>query len=310
MARKPRIHVPGALYHVSLHGNGGEKIFSTDADRKYFEALIAEGVERFGHKVHGYCLMPNQLNLVIQVADTNLSKIMQNLSFRYTRYFNSAHKRDGHLFQGRYKAILVQGEEFLAELVAYVHASPVRASGRAKVDTYKWSGQKAYLGKEKKEWVHRADVYGMLAKTEATGMKRYAALSTKIAAAGQREDLERGNDGAVLGDKAFHKEVRKAPRKKAKPVSLDKLVKHVLKAEGMKEAELSNPSRARDQSLVRQIIGYLAVELESGTLTDVSNRFQRDLTTMSRNLRNFRDRMARDADLAKRVEAYKKALAK
>jgi len=139
-----------------------------------------------------------------------------------------------------------------------------------KIDTYKWSGQKAYLGKEKKEWVHRADVYGMLAKTEATGMKRYAALSAKIAAAGQRDDLERGNDGAVLGDKAFHKEVRKAPKKKAKPVSLDKLVKHVLKAEGMKEAELSNPSRARDQSLVRQIIGYLAVELESGTLTDVS----------------------------------------
>lgn len=310
MARKPRMHVPGGLYHVTLQGNGGEKIFSTDADRKYFESLIKEGVKRFGHKVHGYCLMPHQLGLVIQVADTSLSKIVQNLSFRYTRHFNSAHQRNGRLFQGRYKAILVQSDVHLADLVAYVHTAPVRASGRAKVDTYKWSGQKAYLGKEKKEWLFCADVYAALAKTEPTAIKRYAKLSEKLAAAGEREDFEQGDDGIVLGDNAFHKLVRKPPRKKAKPVSLDKLVAHVLKAEEMKEASLSNPSRARAESLVRQIISYLAVELESGTLTDVSKRFKRDLTTMSRNLRNFRDRLDRDADLAKRVAAYKKALSK
>jgi len=310
MARKPRIHHTAGIYHVSLAGKGGAKIFGTDADRKYFEALIEEGVQRFGHKVHGYCLMPNQLNLVIQVGDVSLSKIMQNLSFRFTRYFNKAHGGDGHLFQGRYKAILVQ-DEFLAELVAYVHAAPVRASARAKVDTYKWSGQKAYLGKEKKDWVYRDDVYAALAKREATAMKRYVELSAKAVKDGERVELERGNDGAVLGDKDFHKEVRKAPRKKAKPVTLDKLLKHVLKGEGVKkEAELATESRARGESLVRQIVAFLAVELGSATLTEVSSRFNRDLTTMSRNLRNFRDRMGRDADLAKRVEEYRKALAK
>jgi len=89
MARKPRIHFPGAFYHVILRGNGGQDIFSIDDDRIRFLLLLQEGLERYKHRIHGFCLMSNHVHLLIQVGDVSLSKIMQNVSFRYTRYYNA-----------------------------------------------------------------------------------------------------------------------------------------------------------------------------------------------------------------------------
>jgi putative transposase len=118
MARKPRLHVPSALYHVMLRGNGGQTIFFADDDWEHFEALVAEGVRRFGHRIHGYCWMSNHIHLAVQVADVPLSRSMQNLTFRYTRWVNKRQGRVGHLFQGRYKAILVEADSYLLELCA------------------------------------------------------------------------------------------------------------------------------------------------------------------------------------------------
>ncbi|MCK5404678.1 MAG: transposase [Desulfobulbaceae bacterium] len=88
MARKPRIHFPGAVYHVILRGNRGENIFFTRADRARFYFLLQEGVERFEHRIHAFCLMTNHVHLAIQVGTIPLSRIMQNISFRYTSYIN------------------------------------------------------------------------------------------------------------------------------------------------------------------------------------------------------------------------------
>ena len=91
MARKARIHIPGGLYHVMLRGNGGQDIFFCPEDRYRLFILIQEGIERFGHRVHAFCLMGNHIHLAIQVSDIPLSRIMQNLSFRYTRWINSSY---------------------------------------------------------------------------------------------------------------------------------------------------------------------------------------------------------------------------
>jgi putative transposase len=107
MVRKLRLHVPGRLYHVRPRGNGGQDIFFDDEDRYHLYLLIQQGVERYGHGVHGFCCMTNPIHVAIQVAENPLSGIMQNLSFRYTRWMNNKQTRMGHLFQGRYKAILV-----------------------------------------------------------------------------------------------------------------------------------------------------------------------------------------------------------
>jgi putative transposase len=105
MIRKPRLHVPGGLYHVRLRGNGEQDIFSDDEDRYHLYLLIQQGVERYGYRVHGFCCMTNPIHLAIQVAEDPLSGIMQNLSFRYTRWINNKQARMGHLFQGRYKGV-------------------------------------------------------------------------------------------------------------------------------------------------------------------------------------------------------------
>jgi len=125
MARKPRLHYPGALYHVILRGNARQDIFITDEDRYRFYLFVQEGLERYGHRVLAFCLMTNHIHLAIQVADVPLSRIMQNLTFRYTRWFNWRSKRIGHLFQGRYKAILVDADSYLLELAAYIHLEKV-----------------------------------------------------------------------------------------------------------------------------------------------------------------------------------------
>ena len=93
MARKPRIHYPGAVYHVILRGNGGQDIFYSQEDRYRLYILLQEGIERFGHRIHAFCLMPNHLHIVVQVGDIALSKIFQDVSFRYTRYINKKQKR-------------------------------------------------------------------------------------------------------------------------------------------------------------------------------------------------------------------------
>ena len=100
MARRRRYHLPGATYHVMLRGNGGERIFFDDQDRCRMCLLIQEGVERYGHSLLGYCFMTNHIHLAIQVGQVKLSRIMQNLAFRYARYLNRKHKRIGHVFQG------------------------------------------------------------------------------------------------------------------------------------------------------------------------------------------------------------------
>jgi len=107
MARRLRYHLPGGTYHVMLRGNDGQDIFFNDRDRSKMCLLIQEGVERFGHRVLAFCFMSNHVHLAIQVGQINLSRIMQNLSFRYTRHINWERKRIGHLFQGRFKSILV-----------------------------------------------------------------------------------------------------------------------------------------------------------------------------------------------------------
>ena len=127
MARKPRLHIPGGLYHVILRGNAQQDVFFTPADRRCFYELLTEGTARFDYRVHAFCLMTNHLHLALQVGDLELSAGMQNLSFRYTRYLNTRLNRVGHLFQGRFKAFLVDQDRYGLALVRYLHLNPVRA---------------------------------------------------------------------------------------------------------------------------------------------------------------------------------------
>lgn len=127
MARPLRIEFPGALYHVTSRGNAQENIYRDDNDRVEFISLLNKSCKRFDWYCHAYCLMSNHYHLLIETGNPNLSKGMKYLNGLYTQIYNRTHNRVGHVYQGRFKSILVQKETYLLELSRYIVLNPVRA---------------------------------------------------------------------------------------------------------------------------------------------------------------------------------------
>jgi putative transposase len=146
MARPLRIEYDGALYHVTSRGNERKAIFKTDADRKLFLDTLAQVTKRFHWVCHAYCLMKNHYHLVIETPDGNLSKGMRQLNGVYTQDYNKRHRRVGHLFQGRFKGILVQKDSHFLEVCRYVVLNPVGAKTISHPRLYKWSSYRATAG--------------------------------------------------------------------------------------------------------------------------------------------------------------------
>jgi len=148
MARPLRIEYPGAIYHITSRGNEKKAIFRDDQDRGALLSLLHRTNLRYHWLCHAYCLMDNHYHLVIETPDGNLSRGMRQLNGVYTQWFNTRHDRVGHLFQGRYKAIIIQKETHLLEVCRYVVLNPVRAHFTEKPDDWPWSSYQATLGKE------------------------------------------------------------------------------------------------------------------------------------------------------------------
>jgi REP element-mobilizing transposase RayT len=310
MARKPRIHFSGAVYHVILTGQADQPIFKGVADRRVWEGLIDEGAKRFGHSLLAFCWAKNHVQMAIRVSDAPLAKVMQNLSFRYTRHFNRQHEREGSLFRGRYKAILIDPDTYLNDLVRYIHNNPVRHGAARTAATAKWTSHQAYLHADQQPaWLDTRVVLSSFGKSDKTARAAFARFVDAGREEPERKDLMRGTDGGrLLGDARFARKALKPVKTPPRLMTPNQLVKRVCREEGVQEQALQNESRARHESRIRQTITYLAMELDVASLTAMADRFQRDLTTMSRNQRYFRDRLDNDPELQKHVRRLKRQL--
>lgn len=148
MACQLRMQFPGAFYHVTSRGNEQRNVFSDNQDRERFLSYLESAVERYGAVVHVWCLMENHYHLFLETPRGNLSQIMRHLNGAYTTSFNVRHQRSGHLFQGRYKAIVVEADSYALELSRYIHLNPVRAKLTEKPEDYSWSSYRGYIGRE------------------------------------------------------------------------------------------------------------------------------------------------------------------
>ena len=146
MARQVRIEYPGAIYHVFSRGNQKQIVFRSDDDFYFFLKCLREAHEKFGVIVHVYCLMPNHYHLILETPLGNLSSVMHILNTTYTIYFNKKHERCGHLFQGRYRAILIEAENYAKVLSQYIHLNPVRSEIVDLPEKYPWSSYEYYRG--------------------------------------------------------------------------------------------------------------------------------------------------------------------
>ena len=153
MPRKPRLHVPGGIYHVILRGNGCQTNFYDADDRQRWESYIQSGVQRYQHRVHAYCWMTNHVHLAVQANVNPLSQFMAFVASQYARSTNRKMGRSGHLFERRYRAILVQSDSYLMELVRYIHLNPLRAGMIKDLTDYAWSSHAAYQGAACPDWL-------------------------------------------------------------------------------------------------------------------------------------------------------------
>lgn len=202
MSRPVRIAFPDALYHVTARGDRREAIFDDDLDRRLFLSTLAQVVNRFNWVCHAWCLMDNHYHLLIQTPDGNLSKGMRQLNGVYTQASNRRHQRVGHLFQGRFKAILVDGDAYLLELSRYVVLNPVRAGMVKEPAGWPWSSYRESVGLEPPQpWLAVDGLLVHFAEQRSLAQTRY----TKFVAEGIKAESPWSSlKGQVyLGDAQF-----------------------------------------------------------------------------------------------------------
>ncbi len=312
MARKPRIHYPGACYHVILRGNAGQNIFSKKQDRNRFLHLLQEGTERYRHRIHAYCLMTNHVHLAVQVAEIPLSRIIQNLSFRYTRYFNRRKNRVGHLFQGRYKAILIDADSYLLELVRYIHNNPVRSGIVSTPDQYPWCSHNGYLSTALVPWLTTDWVLSQFDQKKEQAIDYYRSFI--LAGKGEADEItfHRGNaEGEILGSDSFAEEAHfKVSQEMTNRLSLTHIIDTVCNYYGIQHSDLARLSKQRRVSEPRAVVALLVREAANLSLMDLSRRLNRDLSGLSQAASRLEKRAENQQKLAERIEHSRRLVKK
>ena len=209
MARPLRIEFPGAVYHVTSRGDRQESIFDSDADRQLFLEIIDQALARLDAEVLAFCLMGNHYHFVLRTRQPNLSRLMRHINGQYTQAYNRRHGVSGHLFQGRFHAVLVDSDRHLIAVCRYVELNPVRAGLVAKPVDWRWSSYRAHIGMELGHaWLAMTDIQGQLLGHDpktADDQRRAAQLYAETVDQGREADPWSGNlRGEIfLGDNEF-----------------------------------------------------------------------------------------------------------
>ena len=234
MSRPLRLEFPGAVWHVTCRGNERRDVFRDDGDREMFLAVLGRTVSLFRWRLHAYVLMTNHFHLLLETPEPTLSRGMRQLNGVYTQFFNQRHKRTGHLFQGRYKAILIQKDNHLLEVCRYIVLNPVRAGMVDHPKEWKWGSYHATAGIGKMpSWLTTDWVLGQFGTKRERAEKEYRqfirwGMDTEPIWEGVKGQLILGEDEFVAGLSAYlrkHKdlpEIPKSQRHVSRP-GLDKL---------------------------------------------------------------------------------------
>jgi putative transposase len=208
MARQLRITYPGAYYHVTTRGNERTDIYKSQRDREKFLTYLESASERYGAVFHAYCLMRNHYHFLLETPQGNLPEIMQHINGAYTTYFNVKRKRAGHLFQGRYKAILVEADEYAAELSRYIHLNPVKVGVVSRPEEYRWSSYCAYIGNSTTfSWLNTSLILGCFAQKVETAHNKYRKFVEDMIGKEYESPLRKTFGSAILGTEAFIEEI-------------------------------------------------------------------------------------------------------
>ena len=213
MARPLRIDYPGAIYHITCRGNERRAIFGDDADRLAFQKRLGTCVATYQLRVHGYVLMDNHFHLLVESPLGNVSPAMRQFNVAYTGYYNRRHQRSGHLYQGRFKAIVVEADAYLLELSRYIHLNPIRI-GRTRsmaaeeqlrsLREYRWSSLPGYLRwRDREAWVTYDRVLAYTGGETPSGRAAYARFVEEGMTHGVTRPWDKVVGGVLLGGETF-----------------------------------------------------------------------------------------------------------
>ena len=319
MSRPLRIEYPDAWYHVMNRGRQGESVFRKQDDYHIFIELLKETVDMWNLRVGAYCLIPNHYHLLIQTPDANLSRCMRHLNGVYTQRFNRNHLFDGQLFRGRYKAILVEGDSYLLELVRYVHRNPFAAGLVKVIDKYPWSSHQGYLSDAKKwNWLYKDFILSLFSNEKAVSRKIYKDFVSKEIPEEINRIFSRKNLPSALGSKNFlnwvkdsfflrkrHKEV---PESKSLSPDAERIKEEVCRSYGVSRDALYI-SRRGISNEPRNVAIYLLRTLRGDNLEEIGRDFNINrFSSASSVVERMKGRVSKNRQLRKRVEEIKNAI--
>lgn len=262
MARPLRIEYENAVYHVTARGNEQKKIYFDTTDYRKFLKYIAEAKKKYGILLHCYVLMSNHYHLIIETPDANLSRAMHHINSAYTSYINRKRGRSGHLFQGRYKAIVVAKDSYLSELSRYIHLNPVRAGIAQRPEEYPYSSYKTYLGSGKDEQLTQGLILRLMSEKVLQARRRYREFVESAIGTESDNPFESVYGGIILGGSEFIKNTLSR-----------------VKEEDLQRDEVSNrkllQSRYDVEEILAVVTGYFNARRED--LLENRNREQRKI---------------------------------
>jgi REP element-mobilizing transposase RayT len=209
MARQLRIEYPGAFYHVTSRGNQRQAIVQDDQDRLTFLDYLGKAHEKFGGLVHAFCLMDNHFHLLFETPRGNLSRIMHFINTSYTVYFNARYSRVGHLFQGRFKAILIEADAYAQEVSRYIHLNPVRAGIVSNPEDYRWSSLGEYSGRRTPNpWLQIGFVLSYFGENPKKSQLGYIGFVRDRVGNPEENPLKKAGSSLILGSDSFVKKIK------------------------------------------------------------------------------------------------------
>jgi len=304
MARRLRHSKPGSTYHVILRGNNKQTIFVSKEDCYKLCSFIEDGIAKYNHRIIAFCFMKNHIHLAIQTSETSLSKIIHNLSFRYTQYFNWKHDKVGHLFQGRFKSILVDSNRYLKELVRYIHLNPVRAKLIDDPSRYFWSSHCSYLIEDIFPWVERDGILRHFGFTRSEAVPAYQKFIA--AGIGKREtiDFRNGFAEGIVGDNDFIERMTVEINPIPIQTNFKLLLAHVCEFYEVKTEELRNGNRKC--SHIRSVLSLLARDFEGVTIKELADYCKREPSALSKAASRLEIKTKSSPELAKEVKLLKR----
>ena len=287
MPRSPRIHAPGALYHVTLRGNHRQDIFFTLDDRSLLTRIVRDVIVDCGAQLHAYCYMTNHVHALLQVSDTPLSKIMLLVAGRYARSVQARLQTTGHLFEKRYHALLVDADEYLLTLLRYIHLNPVRANLVSSPDDYPWSSHHAYRGRRCEPWVTTEFALRVLGSDRQHAIAAYEAFVRSVPASSPL--LERNEqDPRILGGDAFAQRILGNQWAPCSNGALKKVIDDACARFGATEIELRSPSRLRHVMDARAWITAQALGAGIASIASIARYFNRDTSSIRQTVQRRR----------------------